>query len=119
MWQKKMPRHTDDGPTSVPPVTTDVVYENSRGSQARQAGTTTGDAMVSYPEGYERDCSRGEMISGEPHSRGWSAPMATRISDSPVITLTTCRGGDAPPGESASGISLDVSTALPPDSAME
>lgn len=45
--------------------------------------------------------------------------MATQVSDSPAITSTSHRGGDAPPGESNGGISLDVNSDLPPDRAME
>ena len=41
-------------------------------------------------------------VSGEPHSWGWSAPMANQWPDPPVITLTSRRGGEALPGESFS-----------------
>jgi hypothetical protein len=92
--QKDLPRHiaeshkrvgrgntyeskaTDDDPMLVAPDPTDVNNENSRGSHVRLVGTSRLAAMASDPEGYVRECSSGVMVLGEPHSRGWSAPMA-------------------------------------------
>ena len=50
---------------------------------------------------------------------GGECTYAIQVSDSPVITSTCHRGGDAPPGESDSGTSLDVSTTLPSGRTME
>ena len=92
---------TKSSQTPMSPALRSKAKEREKG---KGKGIGMGEGKGKSSEANDSGCSM--TVSGEPHSWGWSAPMANQWPDPPVITLTGRRGGEALPGGSSSDLGL-------------